>query len=61
MMSTLTILAQIEMFDESVRTPDEISDGVLTGRRADNRPLVLANVHRCQRRLKIDPFSTVEN
>jgi hypothetical protein len=35
MLSTLTILALVEMFDESVRTPDEISDDVLTGRRAD--------------------------
>jgi hypothetical protein len=38
-MSTLTILALIEMFDESVRPPDEISDDVLAGcRRADIRP-----------------------
>jgi hypothetical protein len=43
-MSTLTILALIEMFDESVRTPDEISDDVLAGRRTDIRPLVAAKV-----------------
>jgi len=36
-MSTLTILALIEMFGESVRPPDEISDDVLAGRRADIR------------------------
>jgi hypothetical protein len=30
-MSTLTILALIEMFDESVRPRDEISDDVLAG------------------------------
>jgi hypothetical protein len=36
-MSTVTILALIEMFDEGVRPPDEISDDVLAGRRADIR------------------------
>src|SRR5689334_2818207 len=43
-MSTLTILALIEMFDESLRAPDEISDDVLAGRRTDIRPLVAAKV-----------------
>jgi hypothetical protein len=36
-MSTLTILALIEMFDESVRPSDEISDDVLAGRRTSIR------------------------
>lgn len=43
-MATLTIHALIEMFDGSVRTLDEISDDVLTGRRTHTRPLVAANV-----------------
>jgi hypothetical protein len=35
MLSTLAIPAVIEMFGESVRPPDEMSDDVLAGRRAD--------------------------
>jgi hypothetical protein len=45
-MSTLTILALVEMFDESGRPPDEIFDDVLARRRADIRLFVSANVRR---------------
>jgi hypothetical protein len=41
-MSTLTILALIEMFDESVRPPR--LDDVLAGRRADIRLLMATNL-----------------
>jgi hypothetical protein len=56
-MSTVTILALIELFDESVRPPDEISDDVLAGRRADIRLLISANVRR-QPRLTRQPTRT---
>jgi hypothetical protein len=39
-MSTLTILALIEISGESVRPSDEISDDILAGRRADIRALM---------------------